>query len=352
MKCTDKKSGQIRRSQILLHRKRFCLLAAAAAGMLFFSACGTKTYELEHPYDVYGTSIHYIQPQNEEDGSEPSRETRSFKTIPFFAQELCISETESAGAELADASAAEAAGVFYLDQGTIPFAKNIYKKLYPASTTKILTALTALKHADLTDVVTVSEQAANQAGDSSVCGLKAGDQLTLEELLYGLLLESGNDAADAIAEHVSGSSENFASLMNEEAAAVGATRSHFTNPHGLHEEEHYTCVYDLYLLLHAAFTYEPFQTIVHTAKHTAVYKNASGAAVTQEWETTDKFLTGEVPVPEGVTVLGGKTGTTNAAGYCLALYSQNASQKPRISIVMKADSSEHLYTLMSDLLKQ
>ncbi len=320
MKCTDKKSGQIRRSQILLHRKRFCLLAAAAAGMLFFSACGTKTYEFEHPYDVYGTSIHYIQPQNEEDGSEPSRETRSFKTIPFFAQELCISETESAGAELADASAAEAAGVFYLDQGTIPFAKNIYKKLYPASTTKILTALTALKHADLTDVVTVSEQAANQAGDSSVCGLKAGDQLTLEELLYGLLLESGNDAADAIAEHVSGSSENFASLMNEEAAAVGATRSHFTNPHGLHEEEHYTCVYDLYLLLHAAFTYEPFQTIVHTAKHTAVYKNASGAAVTQEWETTDKFLTGEVPVPEGVTVLGGKTGTTNAAGYCLALY--------------------------------
>lgn len=320
--------------------------------MLFLSACGTKTYEFEHPYDVYGTSIHYIQPENEEESSDSSQEISSVKTIPFFAQELCVSENTSAGASPAEASTAEAAGVFYPDEGTIPYAKNIYKKLYPASTTKILTALVALKHADLTDLVTVSEQAANQAGDSSVCGLKAGDQLTLEELLYGLLLESGNDAADAIAEHVSGSPQNFAALMNEEAAALGATRSHFTNPHGLHEDEHYTCVYDLYLMLNAALSYEPFQTIVHTSKHTAMYRNASGASVSQEWETTDKFLTGEVPVPEGVTVLGGKTGTTSAAGYCLALYSQNASQKPRISIVMKADSSEHLYTLMANLLKQ
>ena len=174
----------------------------------------------------------------------------------------------------------------------------------------------------------------------------------MEELLYGLLLESGNDAAVAIAEHISGNSNSFASLMNEEAAALGATHSHFTNPHGLHEEEHYTCVYDLYLLLNAAMQYEQFETISHTAKHTASYRNASGAAVTGEWETTDKFLTGEASAPDGVTVLGGKTGTTNAAGYCLALYSRNAAQKPQISIVLKADSSENLYALMTELLKQ
>lgn len=338
MKCTDK--GNLK-----------WLAVFAAAGMLLVGGCGTKTYELEHPYDVYGTSMHYIPPQADDESMDVSPESMPAGTIPFFAEKLCVSETAQAGLEHADASAAEAVGVFHLDEGTIPYAKNIYEKLYPASTTKILTAYLACKHADLTDTVTVSEQAATQAGDSSVCGLKAGDQLTLEELLYGLLLESGNDAAAAIAEHISGSTQNFAMLMNQEAAALGATHSHFTNPHGLHEEEHYTCVYDLYLILHAALQYEPFETISHTAKHMASYRNASGAAVTQEWETTDKFLTGEAAAPDGITVLGGKTGTTNAAGYCLALYSKDAAQKPRISIVMKADSSESLYSLMTELLK-
>lgn len=340
MKCTDNKGR---------HALQFAALTTACIVLL--SGCGTKTYELEHPYDVYGTSIHYVQPPSEDEGTDAQQVLYKAGTIPYFAQELCVGEYPKAGAENLDASAAEAAGVFHLGEGTITYSKNIYEKMYPASTTKILTAYIALKHADLTDTVTVSEQAAAQAGDSSVCGLKAGDQLTLEELLYGLLLESGNDAADAIAEHISGSSQSFAALMNEEAAALGATHSHFVNPHGLHEEEHYTCVYDLYLLLNAAMKYDEFETIVHTAKHTAAYRDASGASVSQEWETTDKFLTGEAEVPDGVTVLGGKTGTTNAAGYCLALYSKNAADEPVISIVMKADNGDHLYALMTELLK-
>lgn len=330
-----------------ISKKYGVTIAVSVLGvMLSVSGCGTKTYKFEHPYNVYGTSISYIQPQ-----TGASQQTASSDKVSFFAQNLCVTETEHADAGKADASAAEAAAVFELDEGTIPYAKNIYQKLYPASTTKILTALLACKHAELADTVTVSEQAANQAGDSSVCGLKAGDQITLEELLYGLLLESGNDAAIAIAEHISGSPQNFATLMNEEAAALGATHSHFTNPHGLHEEEHYTCAYDLYLILNAALQYEPFQTIIHTATHTASYRNASGAAVTQEWETTDQFLTGESAVPEGITVLGGKTGTTNAAGYCLVLHSKDAAQKEQISIVLNADSREKLYEIMGELLK-
>lgn len=351
MKCIDS-SNRIRTycKHSVMNRTSWKYIAGIAAlvlgVMLPVSGCGTKTYEFEHPYNVYGTSIPYIQPQ-----TEASQQPPSTGTVLFFAQNLCVTENEHADAKKADASAASAAAVFDLDEGTIPYAKNIYKKLYPASTTKILTALVACKHAELEDTVTVSEQAANQAGDSSVCGLRAGDQITLEELLYGLLLESGNDAAAAIAEHISGSTQNFAALMNEEAAALGATHSHFTNPHGLHEEEHYTCAYDLYLILNAALQYEPFQTIIHTAKHTASYRNASGAAMTQEWETTDQFLTGEAEVPEGITVLGGKTGTTNAAGYCLALYSKDAAQKEQISIVLNAESSEKLYEIMGELLK-
>ncbi len=341
MKCTDNKNGHAALRTIAL----------STVCVLLLNGCGTKTYELEHPYDVYGTSIHYMQPRSEDESTDTEQALSGSRTIPYFAQDLCVGEYPSADANGLDASAAEAAGVFHLEEGTITYSKNIYEKLYPASTTKILTAYIALKHADLSDTVTVSEQAADQAEDSSVCGLHAGDQLTMEELLYGLLLESGNDAADAIAEHISGSLESFASLMNEEAASLGATHSHFSNPHGLHEEDHYTCVYDLYLLLNAAFQYDEFETITHTAKHTASYRNASGALVTQEWETTDKFLTGEAEVPEGITVLGGKTGTTNAAGYCLALYSKNAANERLISIVMKADSGEHLYALMTELLK-
>lgn len=344
VKCTDNKNGHS-------WRRPPQMAVFFAVCILLFNGCAAKTYELEHPYDVYGMSIHYLQPQPEDGNTHTGQVTSNAGSIPYFAQELCVGEYPSAAAQSLDASAAEAAGVFHLNEGIITYSKNIYEKMYPASTTKILTAYIALKHADLSDTVTVSEQAANQAGDSSVCGLQAGDQLTLEELLYGLLLESGNDAADAIAEHISGSTENFAVLMNEEAAALGATHSHFANPHGLHDEEHYTCVYDLYLLLHAALQYDEFETITHTAKHTASYRNASGATITQEWETTDKFLTGEAAVPDGVTVLGGKTGTTNAAGYCLALYSKNAADEPQISIVMKADSSDHLYALMAELLK-
>ena len=205
MKCTGNKWISMR------------FAALAAAGALFLYGCGTKDYELEHPYDVYGTSIRYVQ-QQEEDGT---KDLAVFESVPYFAQQLCVGEPAPM-ANAPDASAVEAAGVFHLEEGSITYAKNMHKKLYPASTTKILTAYTALKHADLDDIVTVSAAAASQAGDSSVCGLKAGDQLTLEELLYGLLLESGNDAADAIAEHVSGSSENFAALMNEEAAKIPA----------------------------------------------------------------------------------------------------------------------------------
>ena len=106
-------------------------------------------------------------------------------------------------------------------------------------------AYVALKNGNLDDVVTVSANAANQASDSSVCELKEGDKITLRDLLYGLMLRSGNDAAVAIAEHISGSSEEFVVLMNAEAKALGATGSHFVTPNGLHDEEHYSTVYDM-----------------------------------------------------------------------------------------------------------
>jgi D-alanyl-D-alanine carboxypeptidase (penicillin-binding protein 5/6) len=163
-------------------------------------------------------------------------------------------------------------------------------------------------------------------------------------------MRSGNDAANTIAEMISGSTEAFAQLMNEEAQALGATNSHFVNPHGLSDEEHYTTLYDLYLIFQAAVSDDTFCTIINTGSHTATYQNSAGETVTAEWSTTNRYLKGEQEAPEGVTVVGGKTGTTDAAGYCLVLYSKDDSGTPYISIVLKGDSRDDLYVQMNELL--
>lgn len=109
-----------------------------------------------------------------------------------------------------------------------------------------MTALVTLKYGNLDDLVTVTGTAADIEYGSSVCGIKEGDTLSLRQLLYGMMIASGNDAAMMIAEHVGGSVDNFVQMMNEEAAALGAVNTHFMNPHGLTNEEHYTSVYDIY----------------------------------------------------------------------------------------------------------
>lgn len=211
--------------------------------------------------------------------------------------------------------------------------------------------MVALKNGNLDDVVTVSANAANQASDSSVCELKEGDKITLRDLLYGLMLRSGNDAAVAIAEHISGSSEEFVVLMNAEAKALGATGSHFVTPNGLHDEEHYSTVYDMYLFMNAAVKNETFLEIIKSSRYTANYTDAAGNPVTKEWDSTNKYLMGTEPMPEGVTVIGGKTGTTGEAKYCLVQYNENTAKEPVISIVLKADSRDNMYLLMSEMLK-
>lgn len=138
----------------------------------------------------------------------------------------------------------------------------LYDKLYPASTTKIMTAYLALKYGNLDDIVTVSEHATDFNWDEVTSGLRTGDQVSLYDLVCGLMLRSGNDCGTAIAEHISGSEEAFAELMNREARALGATGTHFTNPHGLHDENHYTTAYDLYLIFNACLKDERFVEII------------------------------------------------------------------------------------------
>lgn len=309
--------------------------------LVFQAGCGSDIKELSQPYDVYRTTAAVGLAAS---GSVEEKE--------FFSESLCVSDDVSIGTDDTDSYVAGGAGAFNLATGEVVYAKNLYAKLYPASTTKILTAYIVLKYKDnLDEMVTVSENAANQASDSSVCGVKAGDVISLKDLLYGLMLRSGNDAAIAIAEYMSGSVEAFAELMNQEAQNLGATQSHFVNPNGLPDENHYTSVYDMYLIFNEAVKNEEFVRLISTKSYDTVYTDAQGAAVEKTWENTNQYLAGKETAPEGFTVVGGKTGTTGEAGYCLVLYSYNAKNEPVISIVLKADGRSNLYLLMNEILQ-
>lgn len=301
----------------------------------------TRREEVEDAYQLYETTAQYSSLGNNSSSGDTS----------LFAADLCVGGTENTESDQVISECAESAGVFMVNQGQITYSQNIYEKNYPASTTKILTAYIALKYGDPDQILTASENAIETLDPaSSVCGLKVGDQISLREALYGLMLKSGNDAANVIAEGISGSINAFVELMNSEALALGATGSHFMNPSGLPDENHYTTAYDLYLIFNAAIQNEEFVNLISTESHEASYMDADGNVVTDTWNNSNGYLSGAYNQPEGVTVIGGKTGTTQDAGYCLVLYSRNKSEEPVISVVLKGNSRGDLYKIMSQML--
>lgn len=309
---------------------------------LFISGCGKEdTVSYENPYNLYETSISYgISNKNSHTDSS------------FFSKNLCVAEDFNFGIEDVHSSVARAAGSFNLATGEVTYAQNIYDKMYPASTTKIMTCYLALKYGDLDEYVTVSGYAADQPSDASVCHLKKGDVLTLRDLLYGLMLASGNDAAIAIAEHISGTESAFVELMNKEALAMGATCTQYRNPHGMPADYHYTSAYDLYLIFANAIQYEEFVTIISDKSYTAVITESDGDVREREWENSNRFLNGKADAPDDFTIVGGKTGTTGEAGYCLVLLSRNTLEEPIISVVLKSDGPSNLYLLTGEILSQ
>ena len=163
-------------------------------------------------------------------------------------------------------------------------------------------------------------------------------------------MESGNDAAVAIADYIGGNSEQFAQMMNEEAQALMATKTHFLNSNGLHNENHYTTAYDLYLIFNECIKHDEFVDIINTAEYTA---NITGADKTMRqvaWKQTNFYALGEAELPQSATIIGGKTGTTEPAGNCLILLEKDSSGRPYISIVMGADTKSLLYQDMTAII--
>lgn len=202
---------------------------------------------------------------------------------------------------------AQAAVLMDAESGRVLYEKNGHEPLRIASITKIMTAIIAIELGNLDDVVTVSPRASGVEGSSIY--LVPGEKITLEALLYGLMLRSGNDAAVAIAEHIGGSEEGFVFLMNQKAAELGMTNTVFSNPHGLDtHEEHYSTAYDMAVLAAYAMQNETFATIVSTKRKTVPM---AGEAWDRVWYNKNRLLS-MYPYADGV-----KTGYTKRAGRTL-----------------------------------
>lgn len=213
---------------------------------------------------------------------------------------------------------AESAIIMEADTGTILYNKDMDMVNYPASITKIMTALVTLEHCSLDEVVTYSYYATHsiEAGSSSI-GRTEGEELTVEESLYALLLASANECGNALAEHVAGSIEAFVDMMNEKAAELGCVNTHFVNPHGLHDDNHYTTAHDMALIMKAALQNENFVRICGTDAYNLRPTNKSDEIVYMKnhhymigpYKNVSKYLDD--------TVIAGKTGYTSNAKFTL-----------------------------------
>ena len=299
------------------------MAAILCAAAVLTAGCGSTGYDMAYKLNNDVSSFQLA-------GTAASQET-----LTPFASDLCVAgerDITTAGVSLPEAGAAA-----LFDQKNLEtlYAKNVNEQLNPASLTKVMTALVAIRHGSPDQMLTASENVKITEPGATLCGLNPGDQMTMDQALHILLLQSANDVAVMIAEGVAGSVDAFVALMNEEAARIGATNSSFTNPNGLTEDGHYMTAYDM---------------IIQMSTYTTTYRDRNGGEKTLDLKNSNRYLRGTWELPDNVTVIGGKTGTTNAAGSCLVLLSKGSDGTPYISIILKASSGDQLYTDMNRLL--
>lgn len=319
-----------------INKSFICLVLCLA---FFLSGCNTTNlfvpYTLDSDISAFSITNHHTDVK-----------------IESFASSLCVGNANISANTSVNMTDATAAALFDVNKANIIYGKNIHERLAPASLTKVLTALVALEEGNLEDIITVTKDVKITESGATLCGLKEGDTLTLNQALHALLIQSANDAANAIAVHLGGSLEGFSAMMNEKAKELGATNSHFANPHGLTADEHYTTVYDLYLIFNKVIEYELFREIIHMDHYSTIYQDNAGNEKEMSFKTTNHFLRGTYDSPNKVTIIGGKTGTTNAAGNCLIILSKDTSGNPYISVILRSKERQLMYEQMIDLLEE
>lgn len=234
---------------------------------------------------------------------------------------------------------AESAIVMEASTGLVLYEKNIHDTHYPASITKILSSLLIIENSSPGEIVTFSRDAVfNVELDSSRIGIDVGEQLTIQQCLYGILLESANEVTYAAAEHVAGSIPAFAEMMNNKAKEIGCLNSNFVNPHGLPDDNHYTTAYDMALITREAIKNETFRKIAGTRTYQIPPTNKQSE--TRYLRNHHKFVLKQEYNYEGT--VGGKTGYTSKAKYTLVTVAKRGDLE-LICVIMKDDTSKHQY---------
>lgn len=224
----------------------------------------------------------------------------------------------------------EAAVLMDADTGQVLWEKNMDKKMYPASLTKVMTCLLAIENGDPETVITVTEES-TRVGETTKLALTEGETLTLEQLNYGMMVESANDAANVIAVHLGGTMDNFARMMNDRALQIGALNTHFTNPSGLPDDKHYTTAYDLGLITRAALAQPEFRLLAGAQEYTIPPTNKQPDT---RHITNKQYMFCLNDTYPGA--FAGKTGWTEEAGHTLITIAEREGVT-LIAVVLKAD---------------
>ena len=266
--------------------------------------------------------------------------------ILFFVIIILLNISTTVRAEEIDINS-EAGLLVEVSTGKILYEKNADKIMYPASTTKILTAILVLENCELSDMVTVSQNAISNIPSGYVtCNLHAGEEISVNDLLYALMLPSANDAAFALAEHVGGSVENFSDMMNEKAKEIGCTNTHFVNPNGIHDDNHYTTAHDLYLMANYAMKNETFRTIVSKTEYVLPATNMHSQA-DRIMYNSNELLNNNSKNYYYENAIGIKTGTTSKAGSCLVAESSKNNME-LISVTLNGGTTNGLNDRFTD----
>lgn len=236
---------------------------------------------------------------------------------------------------------AEAGVVMDADTGAMIFGQNSRLEYYPASIAKLMTALVVLEHVSLDEKVVFTNDAVNnvEPGSGNAIGLDVGDELSVKDCLYALLLRSSNQAANALAEHVGGTRDGFVEMMNARAAEIGCTGSHFKNPSGLNDPEQLVTAYDMALISRVAFNNPDLLEIASTKSYTlpATKNNPDGFTVSVEHKIL-KAEAGSELYCEGAVA--GKTGWTSLAGNTLVTYAERDGRR-LIAVILKGESTQY-----------
>lgn len=314
------------------------------------SACGNKddrsSKEVWMPFSEYTASERITSGR-----SSIIEHTDYDNRIEGFARDLCVFAGDVTSKSFSN-DRGTAALLVNIGDNHVVYSDKAFERCFPASITKLMTVYTASKYLNPDSVITVSQEALDSITDPTavMMDVKAGDTMTFDQAIRLLLLSSYNDVAEAVGCQAGGSIEGFAELMNEEARILGCTGTHFSNASGLHADDHYTTVYDIYLILNA-FIKDPYLLeVINNKDYSTTIHRANGSEWDVSSKNTNQFFIGNYDTPSNVVIIGGKTGTTEEAGRCLAMMVRDTASNPYIAIVMGAESRDDLYYEMSDLL--